>query len=352
MTRRFEVLAWGALLFGSLAVAIPAGAESRSDAGGIAGTFLVVEQHGGNFAQDQERLEIGFRFESVKRAPGRITLYVPSGFAIGSNALPGTPLGSVSILTADPFEVWQGSIAVLPLDMELVDRARSCTDREPSAAWALTVEGLERRLDVPLYVSPPGAGDPASAALRVDFCLAALAQTPSSPTPVAWAIGLTFRYFRSPGTAGSYVWPAIVAPLGSGRRGVRPGAAYELRATVPVPQRLTLTGRYLAGEGMVLLTGSLRTRGRARARVPIELIRLDRVVTNRSVIVRDAPIALARTSKKGTYSTKFPIRRTSGFLAYAWPVYRACGASELAPGGCVSNMLAGVESDPVTVGVP
>ena len=146
MTRRFGVLAWGALLLGSLAIAIPAGAESQSDAGGIAGTFLIVELRGGNFAQDQERLEIGLRFESVKRAPGRITLYVPRGFAIGSNALPGTPLGSVSILTADPFEVLQGSIAVLPLDVELVERARSCTDRDPSAAWALTVEGPESRV--------------------------------------------------------------------------------------------------------------------------------------------------------------------------------------------------------------
>ena len=350
--RRFLFLCWALLLLWSLGVAVAAGAERQQDAGPFAGTFLVVEPRGGNFAQDQARLEVAFGFGSVKRAPGRITLYVPTGFRIGAGALPGTPLGSGSILTADPFEVLSGSIAAVPLDTDLVGRAQSCTDREPSAAWVLRIAGPERRLEVPLFVSLPQAGDPAGAALRVDLCLAALAPRSAARTPVTLDIRFTFRHFASPATGGSYVWRAFVAPLGTDRRGLRPAAAYELRATVPVPQRLTLSGRYLAKEGTVLLTGSLRARGRARTRVPIELIRLDRVVTKRSAILRDAPLTVVRTSTKGTYTAKIPSRRTSGFLAYAWPVYSPCGASQIAPSGCLSNAIAGVESDPITVGVP
>jgi hypothetical protein len=350
--RRRVVVCSALLLLWSLGVAVASGAGRQQAARPFAGTFLVVEPRGGKFAQDQARLDVLFGFASVKRAVGRITLFVPRGFEIGSNALPGTPLGSVSILTAEPFDILSGSIALLPLDQDLRDRAHSCTDREPVSAWVLGIAGPTGRHEVPLYVSPPQPGDPTSAAQRIDLCLAALAPSLDARTPTTLAIAFTFRDFLSPQMAGGYGWHAIVAPLGADRRGLRPAAAYELRATVPLPQRLTLSGRYLAREGMVLLTGSLRTRGRARARVPIELIRLDRVVTKTSAIFRDAPLAVTRTSTTGTYIAKIPSRRTSGFLAYAWPRHRPCSASKIAPGGCLGSSIAGVESDPITVGVP
>jgi hypothetical protein len=81
-------------------------------------------------------------------------------------------------------------------------------------------------------------------------------------------------------------------------------------------------------------------------------VRLDRVATETGTIFRDASVDLVLTSANGTYVSKIRGRRTAGFVAYAWPLSRMCTGSRLAPRGCASDTIAGVESDPVTVGVP
>jgi len=340
------------LAFGSIALVLPAGAKQGVAAKPLASPpFLVVEPRGGRFTQDQARLVLNLGFGYGARAPGRVTLFVPSGFALGASVPSGTPVGSAVVYAADA-GMLVGSIATIPLRPELEESALTCSGRAPLGAWVLRLARGEREVEVPVYLSRPEAGDPARSDVRADLCLGALQQTSGGATPLVSGISLTFRSFFMPVRAGSYLWRAVVAPLGTGRHGIRPAAAYELQAHVPLPERLTLVGRYLARTKTAQLTGSLRARGRARPHVPIEIIKLDRTVTDTGAIFRDVLLAVVRTTRAGKYAIRVPIRRSTGYWAYALPVETECARSDIAPAGCLSASISGVESDPITVGVP
>jgi hypothetical protein len=315
-----------------------------------AGSF-VVEQRGGNFTRDPPTLTLRVGF-GAPPLPGRLTIYIPRGFALDSDDPAGTPVGFAELFLTEGLQAADGTIATAPLDAARAAEGRSCSGREPIAGWLLHLALGKRRIDVPVFVSSATTGDPANADARLDLCLSPLASLGDGRVPAVFGIALAFDGFLAPMAPGGYVWRAVVTPVGSDERGLRPGSAYELRATVPVPQRLTLSGRYLARDETVTLTGSLQARGRVRARVPIEVVRLDRVVTERGVVVRDATVALVATSVEGRYSVRMRARRTAGYLARAWPVGRTCQQSALAPAGCVSATVAGAESDPITISIP
>jgi hypothetical protein len=340
----------------SLARSIPAGAVREATQGPRPGRpFLLVEPRGGNYSRDQKRVDLLLDFGLATAAPGRVAIYVPHGFAIAEGALPGAPLGTAIIDTANSrgrVERLEGSVAVAPFDMGREEAGRACSGTDHIGAWLLRLAGGNRRVEVPVYLALPGPGDPPGTSMRLDLCLAALATTVGGPAPSVWAIGLSLTEVSQPVRLGSYLWRAVVTPLAADQRTLRPGAAYELRARVPVPHRLIFRGRYLTRERVALLSGSLRARGSARSRIEVAIVSLDRVITKTGFIVRDAAVALARTSSAGRYTVRVPMRRTTGFLAYAIPVEGACSGPSIAPAGCPTAITAGVESDPVTVGVP
>jgi hypothetical protein len=343
-----------AVLLVSTSLALGGPSRELSRAGyGQGEPFLLVETRGGNFVQDQERVELVLGFSPRTRGPGRIAIRVPRGVILGAGALPGTPLGTalVELLTSEgrPQEL-RGSIAVVPLTARLAETGRKCSTTEHVGAWVLRLASSNGVAEIPIYVDTPNPQDP-SGPLALDVCLDALART-GEPAPAVWSIALSFTRIVRPPPEGLHMWRAVVTPLSPDRRGLRPGEAYEVRGLVPVPYRLTLRGRYLPKSRVALLEGSLRARGRPRSRREVAIVRLDREVTDTGLVVRDAAIALTRTLPNGRYAVRVPTRHTRGFLAYAMPVVRACGESELAPAGCASITTGGVESDPVTIGVP
>jgi len=317
--------------------------------------FLLVEPRGGNFAQDEERVELLLDFGLARRAPGRVTIYAPQGFAIGADALAGAPLGAAVIDTVSSSgrgARLRGSIAVLPFDPGVAEAGRLCSGTEPTGAWVLRLARSGRRVEVPVYLARSLAPDSAGTEYRLDLCLGALAPPQGGPTPSVWAIRLSLTDVRQPAAQGSYLWRAIVTPLAGDQRSLRPGAAYELRGRVPIPHRLTLRGDYVAKARVALLRGTLRARGNGRPGIDIAIVKLDRAVTETGFIVRDAAVAIVRSTNSGSYVVRVPVSRTTGFLAYAIPVESGCASSDIAPAGCLSATTAGVESDPVTVGVP
>src|SRR5207244_1395658 len=90
-------------------------------------------------------------------------------------------------------------------------------------------------------------------------------------------LGLSLTDVDPPTRHGSYLWRAVVTPLATDRKTTKPEHAYELRAVVPVPDELTLTGTYLPRRHAVLLHGRLSANGSPRPVSDAHGTRLHRV---------------------------------------------------------------------------
>ena len=153
----------------------------------------------------------------------------------------------------------------------------------------------------------------------------------------------------APSALGSYLWRAVVTPLAPDRRTLRQGRAYEVRALVPVPNRLTLGGRYSAGQA--ILSGRLTAGGKPRARVQVRIVKLARVITPSGVVFRDAVAGFVRTDRTGRFTFRARLPKTAGFVAFVDEGSTRCSGRSIAPGGCEGTSIAGTGSEAVTVSV-
>jgi hypothetical protein len=288
-------------------------------------------------------------------APGRITIYVPRGFAIYPDRPAGSAVGSVEITALDDS---YGSSTESLLAGDIVAQPPSTTT--PTCAvgaytgiWELELSLLGQPFDVPLYVADTGDGDPPGAATKLTLCAPTL---PTSDPATARAfpistVDLFLSGLEPPQHRGSYLWRALVTPLAPDRRTLLPDHTYELRAVVPVPHRLTLTGRYVSVQHLAVLHGRLTANGTPRAHVLIRVIALVRRITPDGAIVEDRIAGSTRTSSTGAYSFRAPMKKTTGFVAIAQFTATACQGPRIAPAGCQSTTLPATQSDPITVTV-
>jgi len=331
------------------ALALLGGGVARGETAQSGGPTFWVLPSGGHFAQDEPELDLEFDFGT--NVPGRISIFVPTGFELYPARPVGSDVGLATVHAADYSHggatrtVLQGSVTAAALDAAAEEAAQACSPGRHLAHWSIGLSLLGQPIDVPIYLAEPGAGDPAGAGLRLDVCPPAIASS-GILLPVS-ELTLLLPELEPPAARGSYVWRAIVAPLGPDQRTILAANAYELRAAVLVPHRLTLTGRYL-GHAAVL-QGALRASGQPRSGVPIVLIKLVRTVTPGGVRVQDAVVASMRTKADGTYAFRVPLRKSAGFVAVAQATDRGCTGVALAPRGCLNTTTAGTESDPITI---
>src|SRR5206468_2673451 len=122
-------------------------------------------------------------------------------------------------------------------------------------------------LDMPVFVDAPAAGDSKNVAQLV-FCPPVPRLPDGSPTQTAPVkLGFALFLLDSVGAArrpGSYVWRAFVTPLAASTSLPDPGLMFEVRATVPVPQRLLLHGKYERATSRAVLSGKLVSAGKPR----------------------------------------------------------------------------------------
>ena len=288
-------------------------------------------------------------------APGRITIYVPHGFAIYPDRPAGSAVGSVEITAQDDSygtsteSTLAGDIVAQPPSTT----APTCAVGTYTGIWQLELSLLGQPLDVPLYVAGTDANDPPGAGTKLTLCAPTL---PSSDPSSARAFPIsTLDLFLSdlepPRHHGSYVWRALVTPLAPDRKTPLPSHAYELRAVVPVPHRLTLTGRYVPANHVAVLRGRLTANGAPRAHVSIRIVALVRRVTPTGAIVQDRIAGSTRTTATGAYSFRAAMRKTTGFLAVAQVTATRCQGPRITPAGCQSTTLPAIQSDPITVAV-
>jgi hypothetical protein len=322
---------------------------------GAQGPVMFVNTPGGHFAQDAPELDLTFDFTQDLRVPGRITVYVPAGFEIYPDRPAGSGVGAARIYAADytggatTLSLLDGDITAVTLDAAAETAAQACSPGPHIGLWNLRLSLLGKPLDLPIYLAAAGPADPAGAALRLDICPPAIDAGPVLPIE---QLSVQLPELTAPATHGSYLWRALVAPLAPDRRTILAEQAYELRALVPVPHKLTLTGAYIAKTHTAQLRGSLRANGHARPGVRIKIVKLIRTITPGGYTIHDSLAGTTHTDATGAFSFRAHISRTTGFIAIAADTTNACQGTTSAPRGCLSTTIAGLESDPITISTP
>ncbi len=136
------------------------------------------------------------------------------------------------------------------------------------------------------------------------------------------------------------------------RRTPLPEQAFELRSLVPVPQTLTLRGRYAPAARRVTLSGTLREAGKPVAGARVSITKLVRTVLPTGIVFNDAEIGVVRTTAAGAYRFVARLKRTAGFIATTDPRLMPCSESGFSAVGCRSQTVAGTQSEPITISVP
>jgi hypothetical protein len=284
-------------------------------------------------------------------APGRVTLYVPSGFELYPQRSAGNIVGHGLVYVVDfsagmSRSLLEGDIVAGPL----TGSGDGCAVGTPIAVWTLRLSALGLPIDLPLLVTPAGPYAPAGAAFRLDLCVPAVAGTGGSVLPLV-ALQLALPGLELPRARGVYVWRAVVTPTAPDLRTQLPDRAYELRAVIPVPHRLTLAGRFDSTKRVAVLTGRLVAAGVARPNVKLTVVRLVREVTPGGVVFRDSVAGTTRTRNDGRFTFRTRLDKTAGFEVYTTEVVGRCEAPAFAPGGCSTSTTPGVVSEAITVSV-
>jgi hypothetical protein len=348
----------------ALAVVVPlavtvvgASAAARRLAHGVAsdGARLLVQPTSGFQPSREPSLDLSLDLPLVGPPPGRIVIEVPRGFQI----YPGRPAGSAvgdALVVAANGSYGTPTFSTLAGDIVAQDPGAAvagCATGVVDGLWSLQLSLLGQPFEVPLLLTAAASDDPAPAATSIVLCIPPLpTPDPGSgrPLPII-SLDLSLGGLAAPLRHGSYVWRALVTPLAPDGRTLRLDQTYEVRAVVPVPNRLTLAARYDGARRAALLRGRLTANGVPRAGVPIELVRLVRRINPGGFTIGDSVVGWTRTNASGAYAFATQAQKTSTFVAVVAPSTSRCRGPEVTPAACVSSTLPGTESEPITVAV-
>ena len=342
-----------ALLLPCLAILASAAAVDASRGDSYDASFLVDTQAG-----ESPGLVLGLDFAD-RGPPGRVTLYVPRGFEIVPERPLAFPVGVAEMEAGSSSygsfsdATLVGQITGLNLDSPLAAAAQACAPSPAYIAlWKLSLTLLGQPVDVPISIAPIEPGDPTDSDLRIDFCPPAVSGPAGSPAVVLpmQAFGVLLSFVEPPRYPGSYVWHAVVTPVGPDGHSLLPDRAYELRSTFPVPHVLTLSGR--RSGRFAVLTGKLTAAGAPEPHQLVVITRLVRKVVHGRVEVDDTIAGLQKTDSHGAYRLRVPLPVKAGFYAETGGGTEPCSPPAFASLGCVSATVPGTVSRSITVNVP
>jgi len=342
--RRFAFAQVSALLL--IAVAAAFASSTRAAPSAWHGeAVLTVTSVGGYYPE----LHIALDLPVGGVAPAQIAIYVPRGFPIYPDRAPDSSVGSVQVTAMDDS---YGSYTDSTLSGDIVAQAPpttavSCAPGPYISVWQLELSLLGQPFDVPIYVERTTASDPPGSATKLVLCAPTLPSTDPSTArafPIS-TLDLFLDDITKPAGHGSYVWRALVTPLAVDRKTPRPAHTYELRASVPVPNRLTLNGKVVRAAHMAILSGRLTGDGTPRVHVSIAIVALARRVTPTGVHVDDRTVGHATTTSSGAYRARVAIKGPTTFTAVAEQTLSRCKGPAIAPGGCVSTTTAPTQSE-------
>lgn len=312
----------------------PAGAEPAQIVGPT--PTLGIDRTLGSTGKVETGITVGLSTSPAAATPGRVAVYVPSGYQLALGRLPaGSPLGAVFLgqtTSTGTRSAGFGQILVADPAAYASDPGAQACDPDPHlAVWKLHVQLADtaQTVDLPLFVDQPTATDPPSAGFRLQLC-------PSSADGVRLFVldlELAGSVLAEPTSPATYVWRAHVTPLLPGAAALDPAHTFEVRALVPLPQTLTLQARYDAKRKAAILGGQLTELGRPKAGASIEFF-----ATSEHVDFAD--FGPAKTNTQGKYSFEWPIKETTRFSAAVDEADPSdCTGPSTAPGGCVSSTV-------------
>ncbi|MDQ1511856.1 MAG: hypothetical protein QOG50_3700, partial [Actinomycetota bacterium] len=210
------------------AIALGSSGANTARSGGLVdrGSQLRVHPVGGDYPE----LDLSLDLTSDGGLPGRITIYVPTGFQIYPDRPAESAVGTALIESQDSSygtstnSTLAGDIVAEPLDPLAEQSAQTCSPGTHLALWRLELSLLGQPLDVPMYLAPTGTGDPAGAQLKLELCPPTLPTQDASSAPALpiSSLELSLTDLEPPHAHGSYLWRVVVTPLAPDRKTLRP----------------------------------------------------------------------------------------------------------------------------------
>jgi hypothetical protein len=277
---------------------------------------------------------------------GKVTLYVPAGYPLDPTAPPGTAEGHVFIQTASDFAY--GSLkAVDPAAYDNSPQDQACAPGAHAGVWTMRFEFAlsSTTAVVPVYIDPTSGDEATLGAYKLQTCLPlAFMASPGGP-PLGERVrnvGLEFTHLGNPTSAAVYVWRAFVSnPDAFGNP--NPATTYELRSDMPLPAKLTLSGKFDRRHHRALLSGRLTTQVLTVSAIPITLYRRDTAGFW-------TPVAFARTSANGSFRFARRLTKTSVYSVEIWAI-GDCNGDSTAPNGCLNETRGSIDSPNVRIAV-
>lgn len=288
--------------------------------------------------------EVAVSIPAAAAEAGKVTIYVPSGYALNPSGPPGTHEGYAFMATASDFAFGELQ-AVNPAAYANSPQAQACAPGAHMGVWIMHFEDgffSSQSSTVPIYVDPTSGDEAALGAYKLQACLplAAVVSPGGSPigTPLR-GIELEFTQITNPTSAANYVWRAFVSnPDANGNPD--PATTYELRSDMPLPAKLTLTKRFVAKHHRARLSGRLTTSAAPTGGVTVTLYR-------RSGFGWKS-VASTQTRADGSYRFTHPIAKTGTYATETGAV-GACTGASTAPNGCLSETRAAIDSPNVRI---
>jgi hypothetical protein len=283
-------------------------------------------------------------------APAKLTLYVPAGYTVDTSVVPGTRIGSVSLVYSAktvPIDIANGTVktgdpASLPSD----PAAQACAPGSHEAVWLATFKAAKHSTTIRFYVDPTTGSEASLGAYRLIACL------PSPYVPVDQGgapDGLRFQdidvsLFQKGGSvftvpaSGTFTWRVFDTPYIAGSATPNNATTFEARTGVLIPHVLTLRARFLPKTKTVLVSGRLTAFGEPRRGVKVSVVGGS---ANAELLFYWGSV---HTRLDGSYSFRKHARlgqrrRRLVVLTYVDPARGPCIDPSTAPGGCVDENL-------------
>jgi hypothetical protein len=336
-----------------LIAAVPGSAVARSRA---AHESFVLDVSSATFlGRTLTAISVGPRGMSSSDVPltAAVELLVPRGYTVDLALPAGREIGVVFADIADaagsPSRASTAAVLVVddPAKYAADPAARACAPGLHAAVWVAPLSVLGQSLMLAVFLDPANGPAAAAAAYELRFCPLWPPSQARSAGLAAWNVTLVVEgAIGLPTAQGRYTWSALVTPAAPGSLVPQPSGTFEVRAIVPMPQRLTLRARYVAKTKTALLSGRFTVLGEPQRGAEIQFVGSTSGGDDVSFF---GPV---RTNARGEFSIKRAVDRTTRFQASVNLPPRACSGPSSASAGCLSETVTKPEDASAFVVVP
>jgi hypothetical protein len=304
----------------------------------FAGNAFAVQRL--SVSQSATALTIRVSQEQSDPQPARITVYVPTGYAINASAAPGTRIGTTTgTVFARDVNIQlplQGDVVVAPPNTN----APGCATGTHLAVWILDLQVAGQRVQLPVHVDATSGTEAALGSHKLVVCLQPDDIPPGTPgrSPNgARLINATFtvnNVFTVP--AGQAIWKTITTPYAPLTGAPNIAGTVETRSIVG-PGTITIASRVTnRARRTVRFSGRVTQAGAAVAGAQVRLL-----INGRSRFP-------ARTNASGNYS--FVLRKTGRRSTATFQARVTAAERDVTSTGCQSPSLPGVACVSATAG--